>query len=228
MSSTGAARVGEARAVTSFNDLWPPYGIVVRSGDLTLTPIVDEDLPGLVDLVLSGIHDPDRFPFLTPWTRTPPAEMPAMFAGYHWSQRAAFSRAHVSIDFAVRREGELVGTQGFAGGAYAITRSAETGSWLAQRFQGQGVGTRMRQAVCGFLFDHLDAAEVTSGAWVDNPASLAVSRKVGYREGDLSRKARDGRLVMDRRLVLTADDLVHGNPVEVTGVEPLRAFLGLG
>lgn len=210
------------------SDLWPPHGLVLRAGDLTLTPVVDHDLPGLVDLVLSGIHDPARFPFLTPWTRTAPAEMPSAFASYHWSRRAAFDPGHVDVDLAVRRAGTLVGVQGFAGGPYAITRSAETGSWLARRFQGQGVGTRMRQAVCGFLFDHLGAAEVTSGAWVDNPASLAVSRKVGYREGGLSRKARDGVLVLDRRLVLGPDDLVRGDPVEVSGAEPLRAFLGLG
>lgn len=38
---------------------------------------------------------------------------------------------------------------------------------------------RMRQALCAFLFDCLDAQEITAGAFVDNPASLAVSRKVG-------------------------------------------------
>jgi hypothetical protein len=58
--------------MTSPSELWPPFGLVVRSGDLTLTPITDDDLPGLVDLVRSGIHDPGRLPFLTPWTRTPP------------------------------------------------------------------------------------------------------------------------------------------------------------
>ncbi|HEY0240360.1 MAG TPA: GNAT family N-acetyltransferase [Friedmanniella sp.] len=214
--------------MTSPTDLWPPSGLVVSSGDLTLTPIIDDDLPGLVDLVLSGVHEPERLPFLTPWTRTPPDSMPAMFAGYHWSQRAAFAADHVSVDLAVRRAGELVGTQGFAGGPYAITRTAETGSWLAQRFQGQGIGTRMRQAVCTFLFDHLGAAEVKSAAWVDNPASLAVSRNVGYREGDLARKVREGALVLERRLVLRPEDLVRGDPVEVSGAEPLRTFLGVG
>lgn len=209
------------------SDLWPPAGLVVRSGDLTLSTITDDDLPGLVDLVLSGVHDPDRFVFLTPWTRTPPDELPATFAAYHWSQRAAFGPDHVSVDLAVRRDGELVGTQGFAGGSYAITRTAETGSWLARRFQGQGIGTRMRQAVCALLFDHLGAAEVTSNAWSDNPESLAVSRKVGYRQVDVSRKARDGALVLDVALRLRPEDLVRGEPVEVSGVEPLRAFLGL-
>ena len=40
----------------------------------------------------------------------------------------------------------------------------------------------MRQMICAFLFDHLDFEEITSGAFTDNPASLAVSRKVGYRD----------------------------------------------
>ena len=53
-------------------DLWPPFGLVLRSGDLTLSAITDDDLPGLADLALSGIHDPSWLPFLTPWTRTPP------------------------------------------------------------------------------------------------------------------------------------------------------------
>jgi RimJ/RimL family protein N-acetyltransferase len=213
--------------VTRMSDLWPPSGLVLRSRNLTLSTITDDDLPGLVDLALSGIHDPSWLPFLTPWTRTPPDQLPAVFAAYHWSERAAFAPDHVKVDLAVRLDGELVGTQGFDGGAYAITRSAETGSWLARRFQGRGTGTRMRQALCAFLFDHLGAAEITSNAWVDNAASLAVSRKVGYREGDLSRKVREGELVLDRRLVLGPDDLVRGEPVEVTGAEPLQAFLGL-
>lgn len=214
--------------MTSPSDLWPPSGLVVRSGDLTLTPITDDDLPGLVDLVLSGVHEPDRQPFATPWTRTTPAELPGAFAAYHWSQRAAFSADHVAVDLAVRRGGELVGAQGFAAGTFAVTRTAETGSWLAQRFQGQGIGTRMRQAVCVLLLDHLGAVEVTSAAWTDNPASLAVSRKVGYRLGEVSRKAREGALAFERRLVLAPQDLVRGDAVEVSGAEPLRAFLGCG
>ena len=89
------------------------------------------------------------------------------------------------------------------------------------------VMTRMRQAVCALLFDHLGAAEVTSNAWLDNPKSLAVSRKVGYRQVDVSRKAREGVLVLDCALRLRPDDLVRGEPVEVSGAEPLRAYLGL-
>lgn len=213
--------------MTTANELWPPFGLSVRAGDLTLTTVADDDLPGLVDLVRGGIHAPDQMPFGVPWTLAPPAEVPTRFAQHHWGVRAAFRPEGFELDLAVRRAGELVGVQGFGAKDYAVTKTAETGSWLARRHQGEGIGTRMRQAVCALLFDHLGAAEVTSGAFVDNAASLGVSRKVGYREGDVTRMARQGALALHRRLVLRPEDLVRGDPVEVTGVEPLRAFLHL-
>jgi RimJ/RimL family protein N-acetyltransferase len=213
--------------MTSPSQLWPPTGLVVRSGDLTLAPVTDEDLPGLVDLVLSGVHEPDAMPFDVPWTRADPADLPRQFAQFHWSQRASSTPAEFRLDLAVRERGQLVGAQGFHAKDYAVTRTAETGSWLAQRHQGRGLGTRMRQAVCALLVDHLDACEVTSGAFLDNLASLGVSRKVGYRHTDTTRVVREGRLALHAQLRLRPEDLVRGEPVEVSGVEPLRAFLGV-
>ena len=54
--------------MTSLADLWPPYRLRLRAGDLELTVISDDDVPGLVDLALAGIHAPDAMPFSTPWT----------------------------------------------------------------------------------------------------------------------------------------------------------------
>ncbi len=86
----------------------------------------------------------------------------------------------------------------------------------------------MRQAICALLFDHLDAAEVTSSAFVDNPASLAVSRKVGFVDNGTARfERRPGELALIHRLVLTRDRFVRGDPVEVDGVDRLRGFIGL-
>lgn len=214
--------------MTSPSELWPPFGLVVRSGDLTLSAITDDDLPGLVDLVRSGVHGPDAMPFGMPWTRRPPERVAPELARYHWRMRAAFVPEDFHLDLAVRERGELVGAQGFFATDFAVTRTAETGSWLARRHQGRGIGTRMRQAVCTLLLDHLGAAEVTSGAFLDNAASLAVSRKVGYRQTDVKRVAREGGLALHAQLRLAPDDLVRGEPVEVSGVGPLRAFLGVG
>ena len=86
----------------------------------------------------------------------------------------------------------------------------------------------MRQAVCTFVFDHLGATEVTSGAFLDNPASLAVSRKLGYRENGRRRlERRPGELAVNQQLVLSPADLVRGAPLEVEGLPAFRRLVGL-
>ena len=209
------------------SELWPPFGLVIRAGELRLTPVADDDLPGLVELALAGIHDPDWMPFDVPWTLAPPAELPRRYAQHYWEVRAAFRPEDFTLDFAVRQDGQLVGVQGFAARDFPVLRTAETGSWLGAAFQGHGIGTRMRQAVCAFLFDVLGATQVSSAAYVDNPASLAVSRKVGYRTDGMVRKNRQGRPVDSCRLLLDPEAFVRGDPIEVTGAEPLRRFLGV-
>ena len=85
---------------------------------------------------------------------------------------------------------KLAGVQAMDTHDYLVTRTAETGSWLGRRFQGRGIGTAMRQVICAFAFDHLDAEYMTSGAFTDNPASLNVSKKAGYTESGWLRVAR--------------------------------------
>lgn len=71
-------------------------------------------------------------------------------------------------------------------------RTVGTGSWLGLRFQGHGVGKAMRQAALAPAFDHLGAEVAESEALLDNPASLAVSRGVGYSENGIGRHAPRG------------------------------------
>lgn len=211
----------------TLEEIWPPYGVTVTASDLELRVVRESDVPKLVALVQSGVHAPDRMPFSFPWTAAPAADLPTDYFRYVARTKASLTPDHWSLQFAVRRDGELLGTQGLDADDFGVTRTAETGSWLAMRHQGRGVGTRMRQAVCAFAFDVLGAAEVTSGAFLDNPASLAVSRKVGYRPDGVRRLARQGSVALNQRLVLTAEDLVRGEPIEVVGAEPLLTFLGL-
>jgi hypothetical protein len=86
----------------------------------------------------------------------------------------------------------------------------------------------MRQAICALCLDHLGFEEVTSGAFADNPASLAVSRKVGYRVNGQVRLARKGEVATNVELVLAPADLVRPPyDVEVAGVEAFRTLVGL-
>ncbi len=215
--------------MTQPRDLWGPFALRVRCGPLELRAVTDNDIPALVDLVLEGIHDPERMPFAMPWTDAPRDRLPANTAAYYWNARATFSPNRWLLDLAVRVDGELVGVQGVSAHDYLVVRSAGTGSWLGRRFQRCGIGTAMRKAICVLMFDHLDAVEVTSGAFSDNLASLGVSRKVGYVDnGAERRQRRPGELAINRRLVLTPDRFVRPvEAVEVEGIAELRRSIGL-
>lgn len=215
-------------AMTTMADVWPPYRLRVRAGDLELTVVSDDDVPGLVELALAGIHAPEAMPFSQPWTLTAPQMLPATMVRHYSSVRATFCPEAFDLQLAVRVAGVLVGVQGVSTQDFAVTRTGETGSWLGRVHQGRGIGTRMRRAVCAFAFDHLGFEEVTSAAFLDNPASLAVSRAVGYRPNGVVRlKRREGELALNQKLVLTPADLVRGEPLEVAGAADLRQFLEL-
>jgi RimJ/RimL family protein N-acetyltransferase len=214
--------------VSSLADHWPPSAVRLGEGDLALSVVGDDDIPGLVDLALAGVHPPDEMPFAIPWTQADPAVLPAQNVRYYAGVRAGFTPESFNLLFAVRWRGELVGLQGIGAESFAVLRSCHTGSWLGLRWHGQGVGTRMRRAVCAFAFDELGAIEVRSAAFFDNPASLAVSRKVGYRPNGTDRLVRAGVPALNQRLVLTPDTFVRGAPLTVTGAAGLRSFLGLG
>jgi len=110
-----------------------------------------------------------------------------------------------------------------------VTRVGETGSWLGREFQGRGIGTAMRQAICAFAFDHLGAEQITSAAFTDNPASNAASRKVGYRPNGLIRKARrDGEWQDSQKWLLTPETFVRGVTITASGVDAFRSLIRLG
>lgn len=215
--------------MTTAPDALPLLGLRIVAGPLELRGITDDLIGPLADLAVEGIHDPDAMPIYVPWSTAPTEVLPTNFAKFHWSQRASFSPAKWTMDLAAFHEGELAGTQGFGTSDYLVTRTGETGSWLGRRFQGRGIGTLMRQVVCAFVFDHLGATEVTSGAFTDNPASLAVSRKVGYRLSGTRRvQRRSGEMAVVQGLTLAPDDLVRAPyDLEVEGLEPFRRSVGL-
>ncbi len=210
-------------------DLFPPLGLSIEAGPLVLRGISDEILPELCDLVLEGIHDPEEMPFFFPWTDAPREQLARNTAAYHWRVRADFTPQSWGLHLAVFHENRLVGTQGFETTDYLVTRTGETGSWLGREFQGRGIGTAMRRVICAFAFDHLDAEAITSGAFLDNPASLAVSRTLGYRPNGIRRlKRREGELALNQALLLTPDDFVRGpHRLQVSGLAELREYIGL-
>jgi len=212
----------------NLDELWPPFGLVIALGPVTLSPVRDDDLPALAALVDDGVHAPADMPFSFPWTSGTPGEVRLRLLQDHWAQRAAMTPAAWTLETSVRVNGEIVGCQSISTTDYLVTRTRETGSWLGMKHHGHGIGTLMRQALCAFMFGHLGAVEVTSAAFLDNAPSLAVSKKVGYTENGIARlKRRDDEMAVIQRLVVTAKTLnLPEYELTVRGVPPLQEFLG--
>ena len=129
--------------MTAIEELWPLFGLSVRCGPLELRPMTDDDLGALAELAQQGIHEPDRMPFLHPWTDAPADRLALNVMQYHWGKRSEFRPELWSIDLGVRWEGRLVGSQGVSTKDFLVTRTGETGSWLGLAYQGKGIGTLM-------------------------------------------------------------------------------------
>lgn len=58
---------------------------------------------------------------------------------------------------------------------------AEIGYWLAPEFWGKNYASEAAARLLAFAFDDLALARITAGAFKENPASLAVQKKLGFR-----------------------------------------------
>lgn len=208
-------------------EIFPPLGLRITRGPLELRGIGDEEMLALLGVVQGGIHAPERMPFLFPWTDASPQDLPFKYLQWWARGMATWSREAWALDLCALWEGEVVGVQGVATSDFLTFRYGETGSWLGSGFQGRGIGTAMRQALCAFLFDHLDFEFITSVSFEDNPGSLRVSEKLGYRDNGIAWSSPRGTRATSRRLLLLPEDFVRGEPITVEGAEPLRRFIGL-
>ncbi|MFD1147640.1 GNAT family N-acetyltransferase [Saccharothrix hoggarensis] len=200
-------------------DHWPLRNLVLRTPRLELRPDDDEGLAELADLALDGVHPPDRMPFGVDWTDAPRDRLGVNTLQFHWGQRAALSPQRWTVNFLVRRDGRVIGTQGLGAVDFPVLREVSSGSWLGLRHQGGGLGTEMRAAVVMFAFDHLGAVAARSSAFNDNLASHAVSRKLGYRPDGTFRQVRRGEPAEQTRLLVTPEWFRRPDwTLEVSGV----------
>lgn len=223
---------------------WPVAGLRISigggaagsAGGLELRLPDDHDLSALAALAEAGVHDPELQPFGVPWTDVEPAARARSVLQYHWRCLGSWSPDEWTLNLVVVRDGVVVGTQGLSAKDYRLVREVGTGSWLGRQYQGQGTGTAMRAAVLALAFDGLDAEYALSEAFTDNPASLGVSRKLGYADNGMDRLAIRGRAAESRRLRISratwraaggAAGLGFGD-VAVDGLEPCLPLFGLG
>lgn len=203
--------------------LWPASALTVRAGDLELRWIDDDLLVELADLAGRGIHDPDAMPFEHPWSRGSAEEVARRVLTYQWTLRGQVSPAEFVLELAVVHDGVVVGVQGLTARDWPVLGRVQTGSWLGREHQGRGIGTRMRALVLHLAFAGLGAREATSGAFADNPASNAVSQRLGYASDGALHVARDGVAVLHNRYVMSRErwEEVRRAHAAVLGGEPV-------
>jgi RimJ/RimL family protein N-acetyltransferase len=209
---------------------WPLAALRLLTPSLELRLGSPADLAALADLAADGVHEPHVQPFAVAWTDAPPAERAQSTLQYQWRQWGGWTPEKWSLDFTVLSEGTVVGTQSVSGQDFAVLREVSTGSWLGRAHQGKGIGTQMRAAVLHLAFEGLGALYATSGAFADNHASLAVSRKLGYADDGIERYVSRGKAVKSLRLRLDREtwQRTRSVPVTVQGLEPCLPMFGLG
>jgi RimJ/RimL family protein N-acetyltransferase len=208
---------------------WPLADLRLYTPSLELRWPTLDDLEALADLAAAGVHNPDVQPFAVAWTDAAPDQRALSTLQFHWSRWGSWQPSAWGLELVVLRDGHVVGTQGIGARDFAVLREVGTGSWIGRNYQGQGIGTQMRAAVLYLAFAGLGAEYAVSAAFEDNAASLAVSRKLGYRDDGIDLHVVRGKPTITRRLRLSRADWQAAQtiPVEVVGLEPCLAHFGL-
>ena len=206
----------------------PWHALALQTPRLELRLPTVAELHELAALARAGIHDPAEMPFEVPWTDR--AHLPSFdddFVEFHLEARRDSRPADWRLELAVFAEGIPVGLQGLHGEDFARRREVETGSWLGIRHQRAGIGTEMRTAVLALAFETLGARAAYSAAWIENHASLAVSRRLGY--VDIGSRISSPRGQPLEHRVFRLDDVNFRAPVpvRVRGMEGLLPSFGV-
>lgn len=219
-------------AATPFalRDLWPLYGLRVRTGGLELRYPTEAELPAFADIIETGLHPQGEMPFGIAFTDSPAAER--NLASYQWwmSSRGRWSADDWTITLGVWEGGQPVGFQDVRAERFPVFRTVHTGSWLGLPFQGRGIGKLMRQAALALAFDHLGARVAETSAFLDNHASNKVSLGVGYEPNGFGELAPRGvpRPTQNFRITLDGWRARPRPEVVVEGLESSLALFGLG
>lgn len=192
----------------------PATRLRIRTPRLELRLATVAELRALYRVAAAGVHDPAVMPFEVPWTDD--LNEDALLA-YHRGELERSTRDDFHLQLIAFLDGRPIGSQGVnsAGPGRVVT-----GSWLGAAYQRQGYGAELRSAILSFAFDVLGAEVAVSGAFVDNPGSRGVSRKLGYREVGSHFVSPRGEPVEHVDLELRREDFRPLVEVDIAGVDP--------
>ncbi|OFT62301.1 GNAT family N-acetyltransferase [Corynebacterium sp. HMSC05E07] len=195
--------------VKSVEDMWAPFKLSLQVGDLTLRVLRDGDIAAIHGVTAAEIFGEPLPEYTFPWLKEKPDP------SFRWAHRAQMSPEEWSLDFGVHLDGEVIGSVDLRAQNFPDNHEVETGSWIYRRFQGRGIGTKIRHAAAVFCFEYLGARQLRSEWDPGNEASQAVSRKLHYS-------------IEGNKAVLRKEDYHPGPEVTVSGMtEELGAMLGV-
>ena len=209
---------------------YPPLHVEVRTPRLALRGATDELLQQLLPIVRTGIVGEDEAPFDDPMSHyeQSPAREWRWLRGV-WAARARVEPNAWRLPLVVDVDGRSVGMQDLIAEDFPTFGSLTTFSWLAPQSRGGGIGREMRAAILHLAFAGFGAKEATSEAFLDNQASNAISRSLGYEENGFSWATRRGQPFQLRRWVLSRSrwEADRRDDITLVGVEECLPMFGL-
>lgn len=201
--------------------LYPPFGLLVTAGDITLRLFRDSDLPAYADLITSPLFEDENANFVFNWLSSDPAVQLRTSQQFLWSARAGIGAQDWKLTMGVFDAERLIGSQDMSARDFNTLRVVTSGSYLRLDAQGRGTGTLMRQMALVLVFDHLGAVRAKSSAIIGNERSLAVSRHCGYELDGTDVTLNGENRVEMQRMVVTPETFIRPDvDVRVEGLTP--------
>jgi RimJ/RimL family protein N-acetyltransferase len=205
----------------------PLYELRLRTPRLELRLGTRDELVEVHELARHGIHPPDEMPFENPWTdHSDDEDFVEQCVAFHESALRDWRPSRWSFNPLVFFAGQPIGSQSMRAENFPTRREVDTGSWLGQAFQRQGIGTEMRTALLELAFRHLGAEAALSGSILGNESSKRVSEKLGYSVVGTSTIAPRGEPVEKYDFRLERNDWQPAFAVEIEGADACLPLFG--
>ena len=206
----------------------PLYELRLRTPRLELRLGTPEELVEVHELARLGIHPPDEMPFENPWTdHSGDEDFVEQCVAFHESALRDWRPDRWSFNPLVFLAGRPIGSQSMRAQDFPTRHEVDTGSWLGEAFQRQGIGTEMRTALLELAFRVLGAEAALSGSVIGNESSKRVSEKLGYSVVGTSTIAPRGEPVEKYDFKLERNDWQPPFAVEIEGLEDCFALFGV-